>query len=127
MRTLIASISIIALLLLTWGVFIHFAEENLHELIDIIGNDIEVHIYDDNWEKASVGIDKLTKTWEEQKKVYRFFFSTLDINNVNYSIIRIKSHIATNNVSLSLSELAYLKGQLDSLHSNELITLDNLL
>lgn len=127
MRALLTATFILILIVSTWGVFIHHVDDNIHLLIDIIEEDIEVNLEQPNWPGAYAGIKKLSEEWHDQKKVYAFFFSTLDMNEADYALAKAKSYISTENLSLAAGELANLKEQLKFLHSNELITLENLL
>ena len=127
MRALISATLIIIIIISIWSVFVQHVDDNLHLLIDIIEEDIEANLAQPNWPEASAGMEKLSKEWHHQKKVYAFFFSTLDMNETDYAIARAKAYVSTENLSLTSGELAQLKEQLKFLHANELITLENLL
>lgn len=127
MRALINATLIIVIIISIWGVFIQHIDDNLDLLISIIEEDVEVNLNQANWSEAAVGMKKLSEEWENQKKVYAFFLSTLDMNEADYAITRIKSYISTEHLALATGELAILKQQLKFLHDNELITLENLL
>lgn len=126
MKALITSIVCIALLIACWGVFLSFSDRNIHELMNSIEDEILVSVYAEDWDKAEDQFDDLSGKWHDQKKVYSFFFNTLDINETDYSIARAKNYIYARDVSLASGELNCVKEQLGFLHLNELISLDNI-
>ena len=126
MKALITSIVSVALLITCWCVFLSFSDRNIHELMNSIEDDILVSVYAEDWDKAEDQFDDLSGKWHDQKKVYSFFFNTLDINETYYSIARAKNYIYARDMPLASGELNCVKEQLGFLHFNELISLDNI-
>lgn len=125
MRSLIISIISLAVIVAAWGIFVNYADKNIHELTGIIEDDILENVYAQNWDKAEDQIADLSKKWHDQKKTYTFFFDTAAVMETDYSIARAKHYITAKDISLASGELSCIKEQLGFLHLNELITLDN--
>jgi len=124
-RALITSILIIAVLVTSWSIFVNYSDKNIHKLMNAIEDDILISVYAEDWDKAEDQLNDLSKKWHKQKKVYSFFFNTMDINDTDFSIARAKNYIYAKEVPLASGELNCVKEQLGFLHSNELITIDN--
>lgn len=125
MRSLIVSFISIAVVVSGWCIFVNFSDRNIHHLINMIEDDIMVSVNAEDWEKASEHIDELSGKWHEQKKIYTFFFDTTDIMDTEYSISKAEHYIKAKDISLASGELNLVRVQLEFLHKNELITLDN--
>jgi hypothetical protein len=126
LRALIISTIILLCLIFIWFTFVDYADENLHALIDIIEKNVAVSIQDDDWESAAQIFQQVSEQWHENKKVYSFFFNTSDVMDTDFSIAKAEAYIAMQDVALSMGELSHIKEQLGFLHSNELITLENI-
>ncbi len=125
MRALIISILSIVVLITSWSIFVNYSDKNIHKLMNAIEDDILISVYAEDWDKAEDQLNDLSKKWHKQKKVYSFFFNTMDINDADFSIARAKNYIYAKDVPLASGELNCVKEQLGFLHLNELITLDN--
>ena len=125
MRALIISILSIVVLVTSWSIFVNYSDKNIHKLMNTIEDDILISVYAEDWDKAEDQLNDLSKKWHKQKKVYSFFFNTMDINDTDFSIARAKNYIYAKDVPLASGELNCVKEQLEFLHLNELITLDN--
>jgi hypothetical protein len=126
MKSLIISIISMAVIIGSWGIFVSFADKNIHELTDMIEDDIMVSVYDEDWTTAKAQFKELSAKWHSQKKIYTFFFDTLPVLETDYSIARAKHYIYAENVPLAAGELSSIEEQLGFLHMNELLTLDNI-
>lgn len=126
MRALVISSISMIVIITGWAFFVNYSDKTLHELTDMIENDIMESVYSENWDKAEAQIEDLSDKWHERKKFYTFFFNTMAINETDYSIAKAKNFIKSNDLSLASGELSCIKEQLAFLHLNELITLDNI-
>lgn len=127
MKALIVSIISLGIIVSGWLIFVNYADNNLHKLIDNIEDDITISVKSEEWDKASDSFNEVSKSWHKQKKIYSFFLDTSAINQTDYSIARAKSYISSEDEPLALGELSCIKEQLGFLHLNELITLENIL
>lgn len=125
MRALITSILCIAVIIASWSIFVNYSDKNIHKLMNTIEDDILISVYAKDWDKAEDQLNDLSKKWHKQKKVYSFFFNTMDINDTDFSIARAKNYVYAKDIPLASGELNCVKEQLGFLHLNELITLDN--
>lgn len=126
MKALVTALVSIAILVTSWGIFVNYSDKSIHRMMNSIEDDILVSVYAENWDKAEEQISALSKKWHKNKKVYSYFFNTIDLNETDYSIARAKSYIDAKNVSLSVGELSCIKEQLGFLHLNELASADNI-
>ena len=125
MRALITSILCVAIIIASWSIFVNYSDKNIHKLRNTIEDDILISVYAEDWDKAEDQLNDLSKKWHKQKKVYSFFFNTMDINDTDFSIARAKNYVYAKDIPLASGELNCVKEQLGFLHLNELITLDN--
>lgn len=125
MRALITSILCVAVIIASWSIFVNYSDKNIHKLMNTIEDDILISVYAEDWDKAEDQLNDLSKKWHKQKKVYSFFFNTMDINDTDFSIARAKNYVYAKDIPLASGELNCVKEQLGFLHLNELITLDN--
>ena len=125
MKALIISFISIAVVVASWGVFVNYSDKNIHGLMNSIEDDILISVYAQDWDKAEKQFNDMAKKWHKQKKIYSFFFNTVDINETDYSIARAKNYIYARDIPLAAGELNCVREQLKFLHLNELITLDN--
>jgi len=124
-RALITSILCIAVIIASWSIFVNYSDKNIHKLMNTIEDDILISVYAEDWDKAEDQLNHLSKKWHKQKKIYSFFFNTMDINDTDFSIARAKNYVYAKDIPLASGELNCVKEQLGFLHLNELITLDN--
>ncbi len=122
MRSLIVSVLCIAIMFVSWGIFVNYSDSNIHQLMKVIEEDILISVYAEDWGKAAAQFNDLSKKWHKQKKVYSFYFNTNEINDTDFSIARAKNYIYSENLALASGELNCIKEQLNFLHMNELIT-----
>lgn len=115
-----------AVIITGWGIFVNYADRNIHDLTDMIENDIMKSINSEDWETARTQFADFSEKWHKQKKTYTYFFHTEEIMETDYAIARTKSYIEANDTSLAAGELNSVKERLGFLHLNELITLDNI-
>lgn len=126
MRALIISILSVAVIIASWGIFVNYSDKSIHEMTNAIEDEILISVYAEDWTNAQAQFDEFSKKWHKEKKIYSFFYSTVSLNETDYSIARAKNYIYSENIALSSGELSCIKEQLGFLHLNELISLDNL-
>lgn len=114
-----------AVIISGWGIFVNYADRNIHDLTGMIDNDIIKSVYAEDWDSAQAQFADFSKKWHKQKKTYTYFFDTEAIMETDYSIARAERYIESENIPLAAGELSSVREQLGFLHLNELITLDN--
>jgi len=125
MKSLVISIISIGIIAASWGIFVNYADKNIHELKNIIEDEITISVYAEDWDSAKTQFKELSDKWHKQKKVYSFFLDTAAVMETDYSIARAKNYIYAEDVPLAAGELNCIGEQLGFLHLNELFTLDN--
>jgi len=126
-RSLVISLISIGILVTSWIVFVNYADKNIHELMNMIDDDILISANAGDWDKASDDFKNLSDKWHKQKKIYSLFIDTKAINDTDFSIARAKKYIGTKNLSLSAGELNCIKEQLGFLHLNEILSIENII
>lgn len=126
MKSFLISIFSLAVLGCLWSGFSHYSQDMLHSYIDKIENQILINVEEKNWAESEEKLDELIGEWDSFKKKACFFYSTDDLNEVDYSFSRVKQYIKAEDDSNSSGELAYLCKQFDLLYFNESFDLQNL-
>lgn len=127
MKSFIISLISIGLLVGSWAVFVNYADNNLHDLMNQIDDDILTSAYAGDWDKASKEFRSLSDKWHKQKKIYTLFIDTKAVNETDFSIARAKKYIKSEDLALSAGELNCIKEQLKFLHLNEIISIENII
>lgn len=126
MRAFILSIVTMITLVVIWGVYVSYTHDHILKLTDSIEDHILVSIAEEDWESAQSAFDELSDKWHQQKKVYSFFVDTNTLNQADFAIAKAQAYLKARDYALAAGELANIKEQLHFMHTNELITLDNL-
>lgn len=126
MKALVAAIAAMIIIVSSWGVFVSYSDKHIHELMDLIEDDILIDVYAGEWISAESHFKRLSKEWHQQKKIYSFFFNNNDVNETDYAIARAKDYIKAKDAPLAAGELNCINEQLKFLHFNELASFDNI-
>jgi len=127
MKSLLASICCLAVLVTAWAIYDHYSDHKLHGFINEIEDKIIPAVEHDNWGHAESAFEKISDDWHKYKKISAFFFDRKSLNDADYSIAKSKYYIKANDLSNATSELACLKEQLSFLHANERFHIQNIL
>lgn len=124
---LLTGIAIIMIALVGSGLVLNHALQDstraLTRQIDRV--DCNVRAY--QWQEAQKEIEELKKTWEQQGKWWPIFLDHQEIDNIDFSLARVKEYVAGRDYSLSLGQLSELKLIVDHIPKKEAITLKNIL
>ena len=126
MRSFIASVCCLAVILAAWFVYIGYSDETLHGFMNDIEDTIIKQVEAENWSAAYDSFDDISDGWHKYKKTAGFFLDTQALNEADYTIARCKYYIKAQDVSNASGELACLKEQLAFLHKNERVNLENI-
>ncbi|QIB69614.1 DUF4363 family protein [Aminipila butyrica] len=126
MRSFLISLGCLLVLAGSWLVYTNYSDEKIHEFNDRIETVIIEEVKSDRWQQAEEHLDKLEDDWHQYKKVACLFFSTNELNDIDYSFAKSKYYIKAEDLSNSSGELSYLKEQMRFLHANQEITIANL-
>ena len=127
MKSFIISFISIGILICGWGIFVHYADNHLHDLMNMIDEEILADANEGDWDSSAESFQELSNKWHDQKKIYSLFLDTEAVNNTDFSIARAKKYIESKDLALSAGELNCIREQLGFLHLNEIISLENII
>lgn len=88
---------------------------------------IEQRLESNQWDEAYAQTDELEKTWENKAKWWPIVLDHQEIDNIEFSMARVKEYIAMKNAALSWGQLAELKLMVNHIPEKEGIRLKNVL
>lgn len=127
MKNFILSAICIVILIAAWCGFDLYSDRTLQGYMAEIETEVIASIDKGNWDKAAAAFSRTEKDWHKYKKHAAFFLDTRIMNDTDFSFARAKYYIKEKDSSNSTGELSCLREQLRTLHSNEELTLGNLL
>jgi hypothetical protein len=124
---LLVTLAIIMALIIGVGVWTnHSLATSTRELtsqIDRVAEEIEAN----RWEAAVVQTEKLEKTWGEKAKWWPIFLDHQEIDNIEFSLARVKEYVTSHSRALSLGQLSELKLMIGHIPEKEAVNLENVL
>ncbi|MCG9967196.1 DUF4363 family protein [Pelotomaculum terephthalicicum JT] len=88
---------------------------------------IEQRLESNQWDEAYARTDELEETWENKAKWWPTVLDHQEIDNIEFSMARIKEYIARRDTALSWGQLAELKLMINHIPEKEAIRLKNIL
>ena len=114
-------------LLITLGLWTNHSLETtargLAREIDSISAEIE----QDRWDKAVKKTIQLEKLWDQKARWWPIFLEHQEMDNIEFSLARVKEYVASQNRSLSQGQLSELKLMIEHIPEKEAVTLKNIL
>ncbi|ABO50000.1 conserved hypothetical protein [Desulforamulus reducens MI-1] len=124
---LLLSLTLVIALIIGLGVWVNYslavAAEDLTELIHQVTREVER----ENWQAANGKMKSLEKQWDETGVWWPVVMDHQEIDNIDFSLAKLKEYIATNDRSLSMGYLSELKLMILHLPENEAVNLKNIL
>lgn len=111
----------------SWIYFCHYSEQQLDSFAAEITSEIIPDAENGNWDKVIKEVSSLQNNWENYKDYAHHFFRTDNINEIDFSFVRINEYMYSREAASLTNELAFLSKQLQFLHENEQLSLANLL
>lgn len=99
------------------------AAKDLNRSIQSIKQEVE----QDNWQEAKEKVEALEKQWQKVGAWWPIVMDHQEIDNIEFSLAKLKEYIATKNKSLSMGNLSELKLMILHLPEKETINLTNIL
>lgn len=127
MKDFLISGFIILFLMVTWGFFLHHAEEDSQKMIHTIRAEILPDMEAGQWDDVRRKLDTLNDTWHKFRKTALYFFHTETINGIDYSVASVLKYAQAEDLSNAAGELNSMIEQLSFLTGNEKLTLQNIL
>src|SRR5690554_6941931 len=79
------------------------------------------------WDDASKKTRELRKEWNKQAAWWPIILDHQEIDNIEFTLVKIEEYIKNNNIELSLAHLAELKLMIKNIPENEAVTIKNIL
>lgn len=130
MRRAITAIIVLAILITVSVLEILYVEDKLNNLKD------QVLVLYDNMEQDKQRIDtiinkeiidQVEKEWEKDKRIFNFLFSHMQINELTYKIVSLKTYISQNDYNMANTAAATIIKNCDMLLSYFYPKLENIL
>jgi len=79
------------------------------------------------WDQARQETDKLEKSWHENARWWPVFLDHQEIDNIEFSLAKVKKYVDTRNASLAQGQLSELNLMLKHIPDKESVNLENIL
>ena len=124
---LIVTLTVILSMIIGLGFWFNYSLETssdeLTQQIDLISAEIR----EGHWEKAVEHNKKLETTWGEKAKWWPIFLDHQEMDNIEFSLAKVKEYVASQNLSLALGQLSELKLMIEHIPEKEIVNLKNIL
>ncbi|MFA4884631.1 MAG: DUF4363 family protein [Desulfotomaculaceae bacterium] len=126
MRLLLALLIIFAAVISLGFWTNHLLQASASELLQNIGQ-IEQGLERNQWDKAYAQTAELEKVWDKKAKWWPTVLDHSEIDNIEFSMAKVKEYVATKNTALSRGQLSELKLMIKHIPEKETIRLKNIL
>ena len=79
-----------------------------------------------DWETAVKHSEKLEKLWEQKAKWWPVFLDHQEMDNIEFSLARVKEYVTSKDDALSLGQLSELKLMIEHIPRKEAVNLENI-
>ncbi len=79
-----------------------------------------------DWETAVKHSEKLEKLWEQKAKWWPVFLDHQEMDNIEFSLARVKEYVTSQDDALSLGQLSELKLMIEHIPRKEAVNLENI-
>ena len=125
MRTL-ATIVIIIVFLLGGSLASHWYIGTMTQSLEAQLETVEQSVSTQKWEGAQKELKTALQLWDKNKTWWTILLDHQEIDNIDLSMKRSEKYIATQEIPLSLGEIAALKLLVDHIYETEEFTLRNI-
>jgi len=125
MRLLVTLTVILSIIIGTGIWFNHSLQVTTGDLSQQIDK-ISVEIRQKDWEEATKQSRNLENIWEEKAKWWPIFLDHQEIDNIEFSLARVKEYVAGQDNALSLGQLSELKLMIEHIPRKEAVNLENI-
>lgn len=126
MKMVVISMVVLLILIGTWYWF-HFTyvEPNTDYFWEGFTH-LSEKIFNEEWDKAETDMKTYITRWEEIRKVWIYFITQGDIDNIDSSFYKVQTYIKNREKVLAQAELEHLKLLFNVIKENECLALDNI-
>ncbi len=126
MKTFIASLIVLTLLLIGINVYTRYLESTINDIseqVKIVGESA----YKKDWEYCKDNVKKLVHIWSKKEPVLAMFNDHEDVDNIKLSISKLKESVLHENYEETFKCLGETNILLDRIKKNSTLTLENIL
>ena len=126
MKTFIASLVVLALLLIGINVYTRYLEDTIDDIseqVKIVGESA----YKKEWEYCKDSAKTLVNIWSKKEPVLAMFNDHEDVDNIKLSISKLKESVLHENYEETFKCLGETNILLDRIKKNSTLTLENIL
>lgn len=87
---------------------------------------VSATIRQQKWETAAQHSAKLEKLWEQEAKWWPVFLDHQEMDNIEFSLARVKEYVVNQDDALSLGQLSELKLMIEHIPRKEAVCLENI-
>ncbi len=124
---LLSSLAVILALILGLGFWSgHSLQTSTNELtrkIDQISETIE----GEHWQTAQIKTAQLEDIWKEKAKWWPIFLDHQEMDNIDFSLARVKQYVASQDNALSMGQLSELRLMIEHIPKKEAVNIKNIL
>lgn len=126
MKTFIASLIVLLLLLIGINVYTRYLETTINDITEQVKSVSEA-AYKKDWEDCKGKVKKLVNIWSKKEPVLAMFNDHEDVDNIKLSISKLKESILHENYEETFKCLGETVILLDRIKKNSTLTLENIL
>ncbi len=124
---LLMSLAITLIAILGLGFWTNYSllasTDELTRNIDQLSAEIE----SEQWEAAQIQIEKLERNWQEKVRWWPIFLDHQEMDNINFSLARVKAYVASRDTPLSRGQLSELRLMIKHIPEKEAVSIKNIL
>jgi hypothetical protein len=104
----------------------HMLEATTGDLLEKIDN-ISQSVEHKEWDRAGESTSGLEKTWRERAGWWPVLLEHQEMDNIEFSLARIKEYVSSRDTALSKGQLSELREMVGHIPEKEAVTLKNIL
>lgn len=125
MRLLVTLAVILSMIIGMAVWFNHSLQETTNDLSQQI-SEVSLAIGQQEWEAAINQSKQLEQMWEEEAKWWPVFLDHQEMDNIEFSLARVKEYVTSQDQALSLGQLSELKLMIEHIPRKEAVNLENI-
>jgi hypothetical protein len=123
---LLTTLAVILALVIGMGIWFNHSlqtsSDDLTRQIQLVSSTIRQQ----DWEIAVKHSEKLEKLWEQKAKWWPVFLDHQEMDNIEFSLARVKGYVTSKDDALSLGQLSELKLMIEHIPRKEAVNLENI-
>ena len=127
MRPLIIAVSALAVALAASAVFINFADEDVHQMVSVIDEQVMPAVLAEDWDTAKQSFQNTESIWKRHKTAYIFFSDASSVQETELSFHAMHGYLLGEDKAACSGELNSLRRHLLFLHEYEIISIENVI